>query len=384
VSARLEGTPQGRFRVRIGVKDSGIGIPAENLKDIFEPFRQVDASTTRLYGGTGLGLSIARRLIQMMGGGLAVTSTVGVGTDFYFTLDFEQGDLNATNAGATDRRLEGVRALVVDDHPTSRRATVEMLKWGGCVVDEADSVSTALDAARRAAAIKAPYTLVVTDAQLGSEDGFVLAEQIRKDATLHETRIMILTTAGHKGDGQRCRDLGVSAYMHKPVSRMELIEASVAARAESPEATQAEKASLVTRHSIGAARKQLRVLLVEDNRVNQVVASSLLQKRGHAVEIANNGSEAIDKIFNGPTYDVVLMDMQMPVLDGIEATRRIRARGNSALRIVALTANVSAEERERCAAAGMNDYLSKPFKSHQLFAVVESWSGSGDHRAVEQ
>lgn len=381
VSARLERVESDHVRVRIGVKDSGIGIPAENLNSIFEPFRQVDTSTTRLYGGTGLGLSIARRLIQMMGGDLGVTSALGAGTDFFFTLDFLRGDFVATHTGA-DQRLEGVRALVVDDHPTSRRATAEMLQWGGCVVDTAESANNAMVALRRAAADKASYSLLVTDAQMVGDDGFVLAERVRSDHAIRDTRIMILTTAGNKGDGQRCRELGVSGYMHKPVSRVELLEAATAALREMPESSRVERASLVTRHTIGAARRQLNVLLVEDNRVNQVVASSLLQKRGHTVVIANNGREALDRIFGGADFDVVLMDMQMPVLDGVEATRMLRAQGKTSLRIVALTANVSAEERQRCTDAGMNDYLAKPFKSHQLFAVVEGWA-SGEQMALE-
>jgi CheY-like chemotaxis protein len=382
VAARLEAVGDGTYRVRIGVRDTGIGIPAEHLKDIFEPFRQVDTSTTRVYGGTGLGLSIARGLIQMMRGDLQVTSTHGVGTDFFFTLEFAAGpSVSATSAGET--ALDGVRALVVDDHPTSRRATAEMLKWGGCIVDEAENVAGAMEAIANASADKVPYSLIVADAQLPGEGGFALAARVRSIPSLDDTRMMILTTAGQKGDGERCRGLGVSAYMHKPVSRVELLEATVAALAEIPGAAQAERAALVTRHSIGAARRQLRVLLVEDNRINQVVASSLLQKRGHLVQIANHGREALDAIFGGAPFDVVLMDMQMPVLDGIEATRMIRAKGNMRLRIVALTANVSIEERDRCAAAGMNDYLSKPYKSHQLFAVVEGWAGSGEHAIVE-
>lgn len=382
VSARLEATTDAGYRVRIGVKDTGIGIPAENLKDIFEPFRQVDTSTTRMYGGTGLGLSIARGLIGMMRGDLQVTSTPGIGTDFFFTLDVTAG-ASTTHASAGDTPLDGVRALVVDDHPTSRRATAEMLRWGGCVVDEADTVAAAMEAIGNATADKAPYSLIVTDAQLPVDDGFALAASVRSIPSLRDTRIMILTTAGQKGDGERCRELGVSAYMHKPVSRVELLEASVAALAEAPEAAQAAQAALVTRHTIGAARRQLSVLLVEDNRVNQVVASSLLQKRGHQVQIANNGREALDAIFSGTKFDVVLMDMQMPILDGLEATRMIRASGKTRLRIVALTANVSAEERDRCTTAGMNDYLSKPYKSHQLFAVVEGWAGSGDQATIE-
>jgi PAS domain S-box-containing protein len=359
--------------VRISVRDSGIGIADEHLERVFEPFQQVDASTTRKYGGTGLGLSIARKLVRLMGGNLEVTSRVGVGTEFHFSIPLP---VEAVPAVATtlDARLKRLRVLVVDDNATNRRVIGDMLRAGGCAVDDAVGAVAGLEMLSAAAKRGLPYKLVVSDVQMPDREGFQLAGDIRADAALRSTKIMLLTSAGVMGDAQRCRELGVAAYLQKPVSRIELIEAVLAAMHTPTGAT--PKATLITRSTIDEARRQLRVLVAEDNPVNQEVAKAMLRKRGHIVEIVADGRAAVESIRGGGKFDVILMDLAMPELGGILATTEIRALGNMSP-IVALTANVSPGERDRCLAAGMTGYLSKPFKAHELFAVVEGWGGAG-------
>ena len=358
----------GRAHVRFAVRDTGIGIPAEKLGAIFEEFSQADVSTTRQYGGTGLGLAIAQRLVRLMGGELAVTSEVGRGTEFSFTIPLEAEIAPSPDAPAHGAvHLAGLRALVVDDNPTNRRIVQDMLGAAGIRVHEAEDGEAGLAAISAAQHDQTPYDLVVLDAQMPHLDGFELAAAVRRDPKIASTRLLMLTSAGQRGDGQRCRDLGIHGYLPKPASRSDLIEA-VRAVLGSPATDE-----FVTRHSIAESRKHLRILLAEDNPVNQEVAASMLRKRGHTVEVVGNGRAAVDAVF-AERYDLVLMDIQMPEMDGFEATQAIRATPErGALPIIALTAHALSGERERCLSMGMSGYLSKPYKAHELFAAVEGW-----------
>jgi len=353
--------------VQFRVRDTGIGIPEEQLSTIFQEFTQADASMTRRYGGTGLGLAISRRLVALMGGELAVTSEVGSGSEFSFTLHLP---LEAAQAAARATvSLGGRRLLVVDDNETNRRIVRDMLGAEGMAVHEAPRADAGLEALRRAARARTPYDLAILDAQMPDQDGFELATTIRADRALKETRLLILTSAGHRGDGERCRQLGIQAYLTKPIARADLVEAVgtvLAGTASAPGG-----ADLVTRHSIAESRHALRILLAEDNPVNQQVATAMLLKRGHQVDVVGNGREAVDAV-GKESYDLVLMDIQMPEMDGFEATEKIRAlpQGRT-LPIIALTAHALSGERERCLARGMSGYLAKPFKAHDLFTAVE-------------
>ena len=354
--------------VQFRVRDTGIGISEGQVGTIFQEFTQADASMTRRYGGTGLGLAISRRLVALMGGELAVTSEVGRGSEFSFAISFPiEGTTQA--AARTSVSLGGRRLLVVDDNETNRRIVRDMLGAEGMAVHEAPRADAGLEALRRAAQAGTPYDLAILDAQMPDQDGFELATAIRADGALTETRLLILTSAGQRGDGERCRQLGIQAYLTKPIARADLVEAVgtvLAGRASAPGA-----ADLVTRHSIAESRHALRILLAEDNPVNQQVATAMLLKRGHQVDVVGNGREAVDAVAREP-YDVVLMDIQMPEMDGFEATEQIRAlpRGRT-LPIIALTAHALSGERERCLARGMSGYLAKPFKAHDLFTAVE-------------
>jgi len=354
--------------LRFGVRDTGIGIPPDKLETVFEEFTQADSSTTRRYGGTGLGLAIARRLVRLQGGELRVTSEVGHGTEFSFSLGYPL-DHPAGTAG-TPATLRA-RILVVDDNATNRRIVRDMLQAAGARVDERDQAREVPDLVRAARQAGAPYQLLILDAQMPDYDGFGLARELRRDPELGDLRLLLLTSAAQPGDGQRCRELGIQGYLPKPASRADLLEAVGAVLAGSNERT------VVTRHSLAEARRPLRILLAEDNSVNQQVAATMLRKRGHRVDVANNGREAVQQAAR-ERYDVVLMDIQMPELDGLAATAAIRALPEGrTLPIVALTAHALSGERERCLAAGMNGYLSKPFKPHELFAAAEGVAQGG-------
>jgi PAS domain S-box-containing protein len=356
--------------VQFRVRDTGIGIAEEQLGTIFQEFAQADASMTRRYGGTGLGLAISRRLVALMGGKLAVTSEVGRGSEFRFALAFPvEAAPQATARAAVS--LGGRRLLVVDDNETNRRILRDMLGAEGMAVHEAPRADAGMEALRRASRAGEPYDLAILDAQMPDQDGFTLATAIRADRALAKTRLLILTSAGQRGDGERCRQLGIQAYLTKPIARADLIEAVGTVLAGA--ATSAGTVDLVTRHSIAESRHALRILLAEDNPVNQQVATAMLLKRGHQVDVVANGREAVDAVAR-EEYDVVLMDIQMPEMDGFEATEKIRAlpQGRT-LPIIALTAHALSGERERCLERGMSGYLAKPFKAHDLFAAVEGW-----------
>ena len=373
VSAGVVGNDGDRIAVRFRVRDTGIGISAGQQATIFQEFTQADASTTRRYGGTGLGLAISRRLVGLMGGELAVTSELGRGSAFTFTLAFPIAVAAPSAAARAAVTLGGRRLLVVDDNETNRRIVRDMLGGEGMAVHEARSAAAGLDALREATRAGMPFDLAILDAQMPDQDGFELATAIRADAALTGTRLLILTSAGQRGDGERCRRLGIQAYLTKPLARADLIEAVSTVLAGAPSAGTGD---LITRHSIAESRTSLRILLAEDNLVNQQVATAMLLKRGHHVDVVSNGREAVEA-FGASGYDVVLMDIQMPEMDGFEATERIRALPQGAtLPIIALTAHALSGERERCLARGMSGYLAKPFKAHDLFAVVEGHGGA--------
>ena len=370
----------GSATLRFAIRDTGIGIAAEHVQSIFNEFTQADSTMTRRYGGTGLGLSISQRLVRLMGGELAVTSEVGRGSEFTFTLTLPVETVSPTRTTAL-AALGGRRMLIVDDNQTNRRILREMLGAEGIKVDEASTAADGLRAIRSAVSKRAPYDLAILDVQMPDMDGFQLATVVRGERALARTRLLMLTSAGQRGDGERCRELGIRGYLTKPISRSDLLEAlgTVLAGASEDVGTP----DVVTRHTIVESRRSLRVLLAEDNPVNQQVAVAMLVKRGHEVHVASNGREAVDAV-SARDYDVVLMDIQMPELDGFEATHAIRAMPKGKhLPIIGLTAHALSGERERCLSRGMTEYLAKPFKGHELFAMVEGSVEGAVASAVE-
>jgi PAS domain S-box-containing protein len=365
VNRTAAGTPLVRFEVR----DTGIGIPADRLPHIFEEFVQADSSIARQYGGTGLGLAISRRLVGLMDGHLIVESVVGRGTVFSFELPMPDATGEYQTTDAVDVRLADLRALVVDDNAVNLEVIRDMLTPTGMALTEAASAESGIAALREGNRTGRPYDLAILDAQMPDRDGWAFAEEVRRDQQFERLRLMLLTSAAEPGDGQRCRELGITGYFPKPVSRADLLEA-VSAIARSPARAEA---SLITRHSIEEGRRKLRVLLAEDNPVNQEVAATMLRRRGHDVDVVSDGAGAVQAATTR-SYDVVLMDLQMPGMDGLAATRALRGDPRTAgLPIVALSAHAGHEERDRCFVAGMSGYLSKPFRPLELFASVEGW-----------
>ncbi|MBC7260323.1 MAG: PAS domain S-box protein [Chloroflexi bacterium] len=363
--------------LQFAVADTGIGIPPERQQAIFEAFTQADSSTTRQYGGTGLGLTISARLVEMMGGKIWVESEVGVGSTFYFTARFgiQKGVSAWPTAELGDMR--GMAVLAVDDNETNRRILQGMLaSWGLRPVPAANG-REALALMRDASARGEPFPLVITDVRMPEMDGFALIEQIRANADIASARVIILSSAGMPGDAARCRDLGVDGYLIKPVKQSELLDAILTVMA--PKEGEPCAPTLVTRHAIREMRKHVRVLLAEDNPVNQRLATRLLEKRGHIVTVANNGREAL-ALLERESFDVVLMDVEMPEMDGFAATAAIREREKSTgqhIPIVAMTAHAMKGDREKCLAAGMDEYISKPLKVVQLLEIVERLAAGG-------
>jgi signal transduction histidine kinase/DNA-binding response OmpR family regulator len=359
--------------ITLTISDTGIGIPREKHATIFDPFTQADASTTRRFGGTGLGLTISARLVALMGGSIRMESEPGRGTQFHVTLPFQvRADAPAVPPRRDLKDLRDLEILVVDDNATNRRILGETLKTWGARPTVVDGGHAGVRELERAAAQGKPYTLALIDFQMPDLDGLGLAQQVMQRPELKTTMIMMLSSVGHRGDAQHLRELGVAAYLTKPVRQSLLQDAILWVLARSDLAS--EPKILVTRHTLNESRRPLRILLAEDNAVNRLLVTALLSKRGHTTVTVGNGREAVAHVATGG-FDLVLMDVQMPEMDGIEATAAIRkaeALAGTHVPIIALTAHAMKGDREACLAAGIDEYLSKPVNAAELYQAVES------------
>ena len=364
--------------LRFDIRDTGIGVPPDKQQAIFQAFSQADVSTTRRFGGTGLGLAISARLVQLMDGKIWLDSTPGVGSVFSFTGRFGVDASAATQAAPT--RFGGRRALVIEDNESVGRHLVELLDRLGVQASLSADGGAAVAAIERSRAMDFPYDYVIADANMEAPAGFALAETWGR-STRKEKLLVMLTTENQRHDLNRLREIGVSAHLVKPIGGADLIDAL--ALADGPDSLELEEFVLSQIDFQNASQSEdsiLNILLVEDNPVNQELATRLLERQSHRVTLANNGAEAIE-LFDSGHFDVILMDMQMPVMGGVEATEAIRSREmrrswvvSHELRpvyIVAMTANVMASDRDRCLEAGMNDYVAKPLRPTELFAALE-------------
>jgi signal transduction histidine kinase/CheY-like chemotaxis protein/HPt (histidine-containing phosphotransfer) domain-containing protein len=354
--------------LHFSVRDTGIGIPPDRQAAIFQAFTQADGSVTREYGGTGLGLAISAQLVQLMGGRMEVQSEVGKGSTFQFTVRFGRSSEAALKPLTGRVDLEGLPVLVVDDNATNCGILTEMLANWQMAPTVAASGFVALAELRRGAVGCDPFPLVLIDALMPEMDGFALVERIRAEPGLAGATILMLSSADRAADAARCRALGVAAYLVKPIKQSELLDTILTALGSAP-LHEREPARAV---SVGYDSRRLHVLLAEDNEVNQELAVKMLHKRGHTVVVANNGREALAALERG-CFDVVLMDVQMPEMDGLSATAAIREGERSTGRhvpIIALTAHAMKGDRERCLAAGMDAYISKPVRADELFEAL--------------
>ena len=366
----LESLENGRARLNFSVRDTGIGIPLDKQESIFEAFSQANSATTRNFGGTGLGLTISTKLVQMMGGRIWMESQSGVGSCFYFTLEAAVAPQVDLPARPRNFSLDGVRVLIVDDNAANRRILTQITEGEGMMPVTASSAAEAIEQLRAAARTDAAFQLLLLDCHMPLVDGFTLVEQIRKVEAIADTRILMLTSAGERGDALRCRELSILAYLTKPVSPVQLADAMSLALGLTPEAN--VPTQLITRHNLPVNVSGLRILLAEDNLVNQKLACRILEKQSHAVTVAANGREAL-LAYEQQTFDLILMDIQMPEMDGFEATAEIRNRepDGQRLPIIALTAHAMSGDRERCLSAGMDGYLTKPIRVDELLAEID-------------
>ncbi|HEY6645001.1 PAS domain-containing protein [Povalibacter sp.] len=378
IEVSLAGHRDGKALVQFEVRDTGIGIAPETLNSLFQPFVQADSSTTRHFGGTGLGLSIVRRLVEMMGGEVGVASEPGKGSVFWFVLPMEVG--RQTLTVPIDLTRLGRRILVVDDQETNRRVLAGQLLHTGYEASLAGSGDEALRLMRIALSDGHPFEVVIVDYRMQDMDGAALGERINQDPELSQARVIVLTSLDRHGDMQRFASLGFAGYLTKPVRARELFECLDRVLARNAREWHMRSQPIVTRGSLtgneGSRRFQGSVLLVEDNAVNQKVAVRFLERMGCKVRVADNGADGV-KAWQESRFDIVLMDLQMPVMDGLTATRRIRElerdRPGRTTPIVALTANAMSGQLERCLDAGMNGFLTKPLDIARLHEALDRY-----------
>jgi signal transduction histidine kinase/CheY-like chemotaxis protein len=383
INVECENKTDTTAKLRLSIEDTGIGISEDKSHYIFEKFTQTDTSTTRRYGGTGLGLAISKQLVELMGGTIGVTSQPSEGSTFWFTLPLSL-DTQDIAPLLPQSDLEGVHVLIVDDNKINCRVLHEQLSIWGMRSSAYPTGGEAMRALRETQAARDPYQIAILDYYLPDMDGESLGRMIKDDPALRETLLVMLTSRGQRGDAKRVSEVGFSAYLVKPVSPSQLLDALSTVLGTYKEGI---STTLITRHTLAESQtakavlvpKQekpihARILVVEDNVVNQRMAMMMLEKLGCRVDVAANGLEAVEMV-ERLKYDLVFMDCQMPEMDGYEATAEIRRREDASKHtlIIAMTAHTMQGDREKCLKAGMDDYIAKPIKKESLFEMMEKW-----------
>jgi len=355
------------------VQDTGVGIPLENLPMLFEPFSQADSSTTRQYGGTGLGLSISKQFSELLGGQLQASSTLGKGSIFWFTANFKKQMDKKSKKLVLPENIKGRSILIVDDNQTNQTLLKKQLTQWGCLTRETSNGKSALEILIRSASLNHPFDMAIIDKQMPQMDGVELGRQIKQTPEIKNTILLMMTGMGIRGDAKTTEKIGFAAYLNKPVKQSYLYDCLL--QAFNPGRKNNEK--IITQYSLLENEKnRFHILLAEDNKINQKVALVNLKKMGYLVDLVENGMQALDAL-EKKDYDIVLMDCLMPEMDGCEATFQIRNPKsrvrNHKIPVIAMTANIAKEDQEKCLAAGMNDYMFKPFKPDMLSHVLKKW-----------
>jgi two-component system sensor histidine kinase/response regulator len=372
-----------QMQIQISVSDTGIGIPKSKQKTIFDVFSQADGSMSRRYGGSGLGLSISARLVYLMGGKIWIESEPNQGSTFHITLSFGIPGKEKTETIPLELDIHrGLPVLVVDDNATNRHILDKILSNWNMKPQSIDRGDKALSRLKASFLSNEPFKLVIIDAQMPGMDGFTLAKHIQDASDIAGLKLIMLTSSGIPGDAARCRKLGISAYLTKPVNQSHLFDA-ISLALHRPKNSE-QKSELITQHYLRETQFYLRILLAEDNSINQKLAVRLLEKKGHTVIVAENGQEAL-RLWQNNNMDLILMDVQMPIMDGLKTTaaiREVELQTGKHIPIIAMTAHAMEGDRERCLKAGMDDYLPKPIDPVKLLKVIRCVKNNGHHRLI--
>jgi two-component system sensor histidine kinase/response regulator len=373
LSIDVDGETDKEITLICNIRDTGIGIPAEKYETVFEAFKQAEGSTTRKFGGTGLGLSICRRLSSLMNGRVWLDSSIGEGTTFFFTAVMKKAAPSPRSPVRTEV-LKGKKVLVVDDNRANGKILGSILEHIGMQVDTITDERQTLTMLKKGVQISAPYDIAIVDILMPYYSGYEIASLIRAgDPPIRDIPLLAYTSSIEK-IASKCKDAGFSAFLTKPTRRPLLFKTISKILDSSLPVDGTSKKTLITQYSVREEIKQsTRLLLAEDNLVNQKLATMMLQKAGYTVEVVDNGQRVVEAYCREPDkFDIILMDVEMPILDGLEATRRIRSDGHQ-IPIVAMTAHTMKGDREKCLAAGMNDYISKPIKRETVFKIIRKW-----------
>jgi CheY-like chemotaxis protein len=375
----LEEENKDRAIIRVAITDTGIGIPEDHLDRLFKSFSQVDPSTTRKFGGTGLGLAISKQLVHQMQGDIGVESEYGKGSTFWFTVNLNKQQILKKTISSSPESISGKKILIADKSSINRDVMGTYISSWNCVYSEASNAAGALDLLRIAADEGSPYDLAIIDQMLEDMNGEDLGHRIKESPNLNDTILVLLTSLGLRGDANRAKKIGFSGYLHKPIKRSQLLSCLVTLFGGlSQEKNEGAEKVFVTRHSIKEYDKHhVRILLAEDNPVNQKLALKLLEKFGYRADAVTNGKEVI-KTFEKTNYDIILMDVQMPEMDGFETTSVIRDPDSKVLDhrvpIIAMTAHAMKGDEKKCLEAGMDDYLAKPINPQKLSEKIKLWT----------